>query len=460
MTTAANSSQFYLVPDTQIDVSAHRGLASLIVFIIDIDDATLREADPADDYFDLITQDSSDIAPFAPFGVCAWGNRLVWFANYGGTDSILISDQGNPQWLTADQHVLQLPGGVAISGWFVLRGALYVLSSSGKTYAFSDNGDKPVNFSVPVEIDANIGTPSPGAVTATGGSSGYALVASPQGLYIFAGTNYPQIPLSYLQTPRWEQIDWSAIEEMKLLDFTKERLILFRCKMLDSTYRMLTWSYSKGFSSDKSDYSEWFLWETKGMPAVIHRSHLSSGQELWIGAGSVADDRAVRLKVENYDSVLTFHLDSTAFPPGSYQIPWWYQIGPFPPRSQGKMLHHLGCRLRLDGGGRIYIRPVKMTDGAWGSAPTKVADIPVDIVSGQPFYDVVLDDPIESTSEREVEAVYWLIGNAETGAGGTWAEMILPWASTTVSWDSLAVLKGWMKLSTLIHLHTPYLERR
>jgi len=46
MTTAANSSQFYLVPGTLTDVSAYRGLPNPFWIDVDIDDATLREADP------------------------------------------------------------------------------------------------------------------------------------------------------------------------------------------------------------------------------------------------------------------------------------------------------------------------------------------------------------------------------------------------------------------------------
>ncbi len=439
MTAVANVSQYYLVPDSLTDVSAFRGLATAINALVNVDDATLRESDPADDFLGTLTQDASDNPPFSPFGCCIWGNRMVWFANYGGVDSLLISDPGNPQWLTADQHILQLPGGVTISGWFVLRGGLYVLSASGKTYAYSDNGSKPIDFSPPVEIDASIGTTSPGAVTVTGGASGYALVGAPgQGLYLFTGANYPQIPLSYYQTPIWEAINWAAIEEMKLVDYQKEKLILFRCKMLNATYRMLTWSYAEGMSPEKVKFSEWFMWENKGMPAVIHRSHYSAGQELWLGAGSLANDLAVRLKVEGYDAADSLHVDQTTIGSGTAQPPWWMQIGPFPPHSEGAIFHHLGVRLRMDGVGNIYVRPVKMMDGDWGSPPASSNASLVTLESGLPFYDVTLDDPLESPSEREQEAIFWLIGNGAT----------------------VVADYGWAKISSLIHLMEPYLVRR
>jgi hypothetical protein len=264
MTTVQNPARYFFVPGATATVNGGTG-ATVTFPDIDLPDsiigaATSTEAVTANkDYFSLYSQDWTGAGPFNPFKIIAYSDRTVWFCTLSdGTSGIFVSNKGAGQWITLASHLIQLPEKRQIITGFILKGTLYLLGP-GWTYSTSDNTSLPVTWVPPQEVDGHIGTPHVTGV-AVNSSLGYAFVADTAGLQFFQGGSYASRPVSYLNTPDWERINWTAAAgTVEVKDYPFRKMVLVKAPIDGSTTAnaILAWDYSNGTAWDKVNYTIW-----------------------------------------------------------------------------------------------------------------------------------------------------------------------------------------------------------
>lgn len=352
-TSTLNSFQYYLVPGTITSITA--GSATVYTIDFSVADIQIRAVGSqgagtlADDYFSLISMDASNTPPFPVKFQVAWGNRIAWVCNYGGVDSIFASDPLNPEWISADQHILQLPSGLPIGAVWVLRGILYAVSSAGGVFAFTDNGGRPITFAPPQTIDARISCPFNSRVTVAS-TGGYAFVYADQGLFLYSGTTFPLLPMNYYQQPDMtESVAINSFNTIAIKDFAQEQILMVQ--RVDSIY---TFNYQMGSTPEKVRASKWTsnLFPTGISPAIeAVRNPTTNAWEVWVARGRSGLDAFTsqggvfrHKSVQANDPALyTDYLDSTT---GVYGIDWQYQNGVLPDKSNGEIWNHLALRVR------------------------------------------------------------------------------------------------------------------
>ena len=370
-TTVLNNFQYYLVPGTITSISS--GSATPVTITWNISDAQLRSIGSqgagtlADDYFALISAQSANgnagNLPFYTKFVLQWGPRLVWVVNYGGTDGFFISEPNNPQWISATQHFLQLPGQLPISTAFVLRGLLYFVSPSGGIFAYTDNGGRPIYFSPPFVADHVIGTPAPFGVTTDETGNGYALIAAPQGLYVFNGFTMPELPISYYATPDWEQIDWSKPTQVFVKDHTQDRKFIVQATLLSGSPAIFSFDYTLGRTLEQVNYSQWTISGTQPQAIELVQLSHTGNWGLWYTGGA---SLFRQMSVKDGDALASLYADSGS----GYNFSWLG--GPLPGHNFSQMFQHLALRFRglslQAGGANLYIT-VQSLDGTHTLVP-------------------------------------------------------------------------------------------
>ncbi len=341
-TSALNNFQYYVVPGTSTSITA--GSATVYTIDFSVADLQLRSVGSqgagtlADDYFSLLSMDGSNVAPFNVKFQLSWGDRIVWFGNYGGVDTFFPSDQLNPEWISADQHAKQLPNGLPIGAAFVLGGVLYVVSSSGGVFGYSDDGGRPVNFSPPRILDSRISCQRADAVTVAA-SGGYAFVNADQGLFVYSGNTFPQTAMSYYQ-----QTDFITGRTGTVKDFTREQIVLVQ----QGSGVIYTFNYQAGMTPDKVRASKWtstLFPSYAGVETVYNPA--TTSWELWVSAnGGFLRQKSTKTSDV---ALYTDFLSTTAFDPafGSiYAINWRYQCAPLPENAKGEIFNNLALRVR------------------------------------------------------------------------------------------------------------------
>lgn len=348
-TSALNQFQYYVVPGTITPVTA--GSSTPVTVTWNVNDLQLRSIGSqgagtlADQYFSQISMDGSNNPPFNPKFVIAWGQRLVWFGNFGGVDSFFPSDPLNPELITANNHIQQLPNAIPISTAFVLRGILYVLSTVGGIFAYYDNGLKPVQFAPPQTIDDSIATAAPLGVTVDDTGSGYALISAQQGMFIFPGLAVPDIPLSYYSGPDWDLIDWTQPLALIVKIHQQDRLFLVKAPLTTGGTEIFTFNYLNGRTPEAIKYSSWTIGGSYPLgPIEIVLNPTKKVWEIYIAPSVAGAGNAVgrQKAVKGGDSLATIYQDFT-----STAIDWRYTPAPLPENEPGGMLNHIALRLRV-----------------------------------------------------------------------------------------------------------------
>ena len=264
MTTTQNTARYFFVPGCT-QVVAGGGSSTVTFPDVNISDTILGSSASTEaitaskNYFALYSQDYAATGPFNPWKIIGYSDRAVWFCTLSdGTSAVLVSNKNAPQWITLASHLIQLPEKRQMTSGFVLKGTLYLLGP-GWTYACSDNTNLPVTWVPPQEVDGRIGTPHITGV-ATNSSLGYAFVADTAGLQFFQGGSYSQRPISYLNNPDWERINWAAsAATVQVLDYPARKMVLVRAPLdgASAASHILAWDYSNGISWDKVNFSIW-----------------------------------------------------------------------------------------------------------------------------------------------------------------------------------------------------------
>ena len=391
MTTASNHGRFYLVPSSAgtVSIGTVPGAATALTFSFSIsDDDLIASATDATGYQSWFTQDSSGaMASFYPHYVLPYGDRMVWIGEYEATASgtrtsvAFVSEPSNHQAFSIDQHMITIPGNRRILSGFVDNQTLYLVGPYW-TYAVSDNNDVPVTWAAPRLVDGAIGSPAIEGVCSNS-SQGFTWVASEKGLYLFAGGSYSTLPVSYLQSPTWDTIDWTVPHMVRVVDNPGDRQVRVIARTTTSAgvsrFLMFTWDYTNGTSPKEVKFSfDSVSSDVIDLKAIaLVQNPVSKIQETWMAVSGGTYSIGKILRRANSDDSFPY-IDIGAHESARFGNPGIvYETSLYPGLnvSQGEIFSHHGAHLRMKGNSNITITP-------WGLDHTVyAADITQSLVS-------------------------------------------------------------------------------
>lgn len=356
MTTASNKARLLYVPINSQSIPY--GTSTAITFdAVTVPDVILAEQLDIGDLESVATNTIGGSPAFDPYFVFPCGSRMGYFFYQGQiaepqTYNIAISEPGDPQHITPDRHVFQLPQQRQPNSAVYVQGTLYVFGPNW-TYAYTDTGEVPVLWPAPRTVDGKIGTAHPYGASID--SSGFGFVAHRTGLYVFSGGQYEQIPISYYQTPFWNTIDWSELVFNVVIDAERFRVLVF-CKMTDGTRKILVWDYTDGVTPKKVKFSVHTLSDSLGVARfgliMMNRGDAQSSnyrQHLWIAMNTSSIWQLARTDQ-----------DATPFLDGTFNIPMTYQM-PLLPGVRRDLVHeHHAIELRAIGVGSLRTTSYKL----------------------------------------------------------------------------------------------------
>jgi hypothetical protein len=345
MSPVVNPNEYYLVEGATAAVPG--GAALPVQIDIDINDTDLMAGTPITENANLFTATPAGVAPFNPFAVLEYGNRIVYLTDLLGVSQAYASEPERPQHITADQHVLYLPGFRQMKAGFALSGGLYLLGPHW-TYATEDNGATPVEWPTPRLVDGTIGAMGPRCVTVNA-SQGFAAVAHTTGLYVFSGGAYQTRPLSYYVEPEWKRINWNYAATVQVCD-DKDRQQLYVLAPLDaatSPSHILMFDYADGLTPEKVSFSLWSLSGYAPGAMCMVQSPSTKQLELWLGCGAAG--KVLRQMVST--------ADATPYNDDGAAINWQHQTALLPgvSRDPGMVYGHYAVQFRARGSGTLSI---------------------------------------------------------------------------------------------------------
>lgn len=297
MTPANNSTDFRIVPGSRTPIPSP-GYTGVIVVNI-TDDDLLATGQDATQYQFLWTQGVSTGHPFYPTAVVSLGDRMGYVTKLLTSDksstysALVVSDRNNHQSITADQHLVQLPGQQDITTAFSLSDGAHYIVGPHWTYSTSDNNQVPVQWPSPRVVDGRRGTQAIRGVdvSATGEN---AWVADTDGLYLFAG-KYADLPISYLQTPDWKRINWAQASKIVVKDHSSKKKVYVLAPLDGATNpsHLLCWDYTNGKTPTTVKYSlQQINYYAMGSIAVVRNdlANQTDGNkkqmELWVSGST------------------------------------------------------------------------------------------------------------------------------------------------------------------------------
>jgi hypothetical protein len=215
MTTAVNLNRWFTVPGARLP-SLVVG-ANVLTFSITDDDLAATGTDVTS-YLNLLTSSVAEVAPFTPSAVFTYSGRMGYVAiDSAGFPVVYISDPNAYQKLTADQHGIYLDGQAKpVHGVSIHEGILFIAANNG-FYSCSDNGGVPVSWTPPKRVDGSVGIQSPTCLLVNA-QSGFILVASTSGLFVFQGGVFPELPISHHQKVDWLRINWAFPTQVQVAE--------------------------------------------------------------------------------------------------------------------------------------------------------------------------------------------------------------------------------------------------
>jgi hypothetical protein len=368
MTPVNNPNNWYIVPGTITGVP--RGGSFSVNIQIEIDDISL--ADEAQNItstlFTLYTQNPDGTGPFNPHFVLPYGNRMVYgcrlptVSNVGTVQGALFASEiNNPNYITLQYHLLQLPEFRDVATAGVLNDVLYVFGGDW-TYAFSDNTQYPVQWAPCTTVSANIGSPFIKGVTVNIARN-IMWVCAKGGLFAFNGNAYDNQPSSYIQgAADWSSINWAApANTLQVVDYPDKRIVVVMAPVGSSQTTanyMLVWDYSQGYDAASIRYcGMWWIngsggQLTLGAIANVH-SVAQNVEELWVGM-QVADN-IYRQKYIPADASANPATSPTAlYNDNTYGIDSKYRPAS-PMAADAPVYQQLGVMLRIRGAGSATV---------------------------------------------------------------------------------------------------------
>jgi hypothetical protein len=358
MTAENDPNDWRFVPGAYKDLTPGGGAESITI-AWDISDADLlANGDPANQHLLLVTQQTDGTPPFEPTSVVSIGDRMGYIARipdaHGNmVSAFFVSNRNDYQFITANQHLIQLPEQKDIVTAFAFDNVCYIVGPHW-TYMTVDNQEVPTRWPTPSLVDGAVGTLTPKGVWV---GKEYAWVVSQSGLYLFKNGRYSDQPFSFNQESDWERINWSSADKIQVVDNpnTKTVSILVPLDGATTPGHIMNWGYEKGMSPALVDYSldvvgglgtitamGLFQNDLPGMPGGAVK-----GLEQWIAY----------FGIYRYTS----DLDNDFTDIGTNAIDSIYETAHFPgKRQQIGVQHHAGADVRISGSGSAALTVYSM----------------------------------------------------------------------------------------------------
>jgi hypothetical protein len=261
-TPTSNRNKWFWIPNDpntgsigSVPVTSTAGSSATLTFVVNISDADMEaNLDEATDQWLVLQQSQFPTfkGPFSPQFVVLYGKRMC----YGVDNNLYVSDINNPQYVTADQHLVQSPKQLKLGAAFVVPGSADLFLTGTKWLGrVTDNGDVPSTWAPPILISDTIGAPFPGCVCSRT-AGGYAWIVANSGVYLFDGT-LGQKPVTYLIPDQWARVNWSAAYCIETEDDILNRLLYVAVPLDGATEvnGVFVIDYSYGFGFDQVDIS-------------------------------------------------------------------------------------------------------------------------------------------------------------------------------------------------------------
>lgn len=360
MTPTDNLNRYIMVPGSRTAVVGGSTSSVTIVWSVSDDDLLQNpNINEVSNSLNFWTQTTGGTAPFLPFVVFTHGNRMVYITtvldNVGNAVSTAVaSNIGKYEEISADQHIIQLPGQLDIYCGCSMNGALFLMGP-GWTYYTEDSGDVPVTWPTPKKVDGQIGTSCPRGVGVSA-SGTYAWVVDVSGLYFFDGA-YGDLPISYLQKSDWDRINWNYGHTIQVKDFTDRQQVWVMAPLDSATTpsHFLVWDYTTGkdFKTAGRHYSlntiggsvapgamEMVQNTLPSLPAAVFKA-----VELWVGQSSA-----------NQIQRMLSTADTTPYRDNAGAIDGQYRTAFFRPDTEQHEVQHQGLHARIRGSGTLTAR--------------------------------------------------------------------------------------------------------
>jgi len=346
MTTASNLNRYIAVPGATAAVTG--GANSTVTITISItDDDLLSTGTEVTDYQLWMTQNGAGSGPFKPSHVFEVGQRMGYLTTIAGISQVYISEFDQYQQITADQHLIELPGQRKIVAPMVMPdGTVYLLGPSW-TYATRDTGERPVLWPTPRLVDGRIGTMSPTGVVVNA-SRGLAWIADQGGLYVFADGQYSEKPISQEVESDWQRINWAYAYEVKVKDDKDHNRVLVSAPIDNSTAAnaIFVFDYTDGIKPEAIRYSFWTIDNYFHAALETVYNPVTKKREVWVGSATTGGEEITGkvLRQKNGED------DANPYNDDGNGISWIYETAPFPSHPIGVNAHHM-VRMRAKGTG-------------------------------------------------------------------------------------------------------------
>jgi hypothetical protein len=258
MSPVSNPNLYFFVPGATATVAGGASDPKTIVWSVADEDLIATGAEATDNLF-FMSSTVAGTAPFNPSVLIPFGDRMGYVTtvndiNSNATGIVYFSNRNNHQQLSADKHGVQLPGQLDVITGFSMGSVVYLLGPT-YIYATSDTGSDPVEWPLPSLVDGRRGTTAPRGV-ALSSTGQYAWVANESGLWLFDGSSYASLPVSYYNLD-WKRINWAAAATLQLTDdpAAKRVYVLAALDGVSTPSHILTWDYTNGMTADRISYS-------------------------------------------------------------------------------------------------------------------------------------------------------------------------------------------------------------
>jgi hypothetical protein len=247
---------------------------------INISDDDLANAESANAFFDKFT------GSLKPNHIASYGKRMTYVV---GT-SVYASDIDDPQSISLDLHLLNLPSQRKIGSAFQL-GTSYYLTGDKWTGRTEDNGDLPSTWPQPMLTSDSIGGPFPNCVE-WHTENAKAWVAAESGVYLFDGA-YPDHPVTYLWGDQWALVNWNAAYAIQMANDPVNLKLYVAVPTGSNTEcdRIFVIDYTNGYTYDTCDITVDLYASLPTFSSIrLVKEIANSRTALWIGpaaAGSV-----------------------------------------------------------------------------------------------------------------------------------------------------------------------------
>jgi hypothetical protein len=366
MTPVYNPNLYCFIPGANAAVTGGASDTKTIVWDITDEDLVAQGADATDHLFYLTQSPTGATAPFQPHCIFQYGDRMMYLVRDvadtlgNATAGVYASDPNAYQQVSNDYHFFQVPGQLDIVTGFAMRGMAFLLGPN-YTYSTHDTGGRPVEWPAPALVDGRRGTLAPkGACVSPTGN--YAWIANEGGLWMFDGSAYAALPVTYYNSDAWSRINWAVPACVEVLDDPGKRRVLVQAALDTATApsHILTVDYTNGMTADTVSFSPWTVAAQSLRSMALVQNDLSGA--------ITADAKHVELWLGTTSALLRQMSDSDTYPYRDVAagIASTYETGPFPKSlaSLPILVQHHGAHLRVTGAGSLVVTRRNL-DNSW-----------------------------------------------------------------------------------------------